>query len=82
MTIRARRRIVTAYAITLLVATQAPALGEPDGGPPRTPEPPRHLVNCPLERVGTQFVRCDNLTGAGVPAPEWVPEYGSTVPTT
>ena len=25
--------------------------------------------NCPLTRVGTQFVRCDNLTGAGVPAP-------------
>lgn len=30
--------------------------------------------NCPLERVGTQFVRCDNLTGDGVPATAWVPE--------
>jgi hypothetical protein len=34
--------------------------------------------NCPLERVGTQFVRCDNLTGAGVPAPSWVPELKSS----
>ena len=30
--------------------------------------------NCPLERVGTEFVRCDNLSGAGVPAAPWVPE--------
>jgi hypothetical protein len=30
--------------------------------------------NCPLARVGTEYVRCDNLTGAGIPAPSWVPE--------
>jgi hypothetical protein len=30
--------------------------------------------NCPLRRVGNQLVRCDNLTGAGVSAPHWVPE--------
>ncbi|PYI66685.1 hypothetical protein CVV68_12790 [Arthrobacter livingstonensis] len=29
---------------------------------------------CPLTRIDTQFVRCDALTGAGVPAPSWVPE--------
>lgn len=29
---------------------------------------------CILERVARQYVRCDNLTGAGVPAPLWVPE--------
>ena len=29
---------------------------------------------CPLTRIGTQLVRCDNLTGAGVPAPYWIPE--------
>lgn len=33
--------------------------------------------NCPLDRLGAQFVRCDNLTGAGVPAPPWVPELES-----
>jgi hypothetical protein len=30
--------------------------------------------NCPLTRIGTQLVRCDNLTGAGVSAPFWIPE--------
>ena len=35
--------------------------------------------NCPLDRVGTQYVRCDNLTGAGVPAPSWVPELEGSV---
>lgn len=34
-------------------------------------QPTRH---CPLTRVGTQFTRCDDLTGAGVPAPSWVSE--------
>ena len=29
---------------------------------------------CLLERVGTQYVRCDDNTGNGVPAPGWVPE--------
>jgi hypothetical protein len=28
---------------------------------------------CWLSRVGTQFVRCDDLTGNGVQAPLWVP---------
>jgi hypothetical protein len=27
----------------------------------------------PLSRVGAQFVRGDNLTGAGVAAPDWIP---------
>jgi len=31
-------------------------------------------VDCPLERIGSQLVRCDNLTGAGVDAPYWIPE--------
>jgi hypothetical protein len=30
--------------------------------------------NCALRRVGTQLVRCDSLTGAGVAAPPWVPQ--------
>jgi hypothetical protein len=29
---------------------------------------------CAPQRVGTQFVACDNLTGNGVPAPAWVDE--------
>jgi len=31
-------------------------------------------ADCPLERIGSQLVRCDNLTGAGAPAPAWIPE--------
>ncbi|MHC6595103.1 hypothetical protein [Arthrobacter sp. C152] len=31
-------------------------------------------VDCPLERIGDQLVRCDNLTGAGTSAPFWIPE--------
>jgi len=34
------------------------------------PTPTNHP--CWLTRVGTQFVRCDNLTGDAVPAPRWV----------
>ena len=30
---------------------------------------------CSLTRIGTQLVHCDNLTGAGVEAPSWVPEH-------
>ncbi|QGN57773.1 hypothetical protein [Nostocoides sp. HKS02] len=29
---------------------------------------------CPLTRLGTQLVRCDNLTGNGATAPLWVPQ--------
>lgn len=31
-------------------------------------------VDCPLERIGAQLVRCDNLTGGDVSAPDWIPE--------
>ena len=34
---------------------------------------------CALTRLGTQYVRCDDLTGAGVPAPDWIPESYSVV---
>jgi hypothetical protein len=29
---------------------------------------------CPVERTGSQVVRCDNLSGAGVPAPPGIPQ--------
>ena len=29
---------------------------------------------CPLRRVATTFVRCDDLTGNDVPAPSWILE--------
>jgi len=79
MTIPARRGVAAVFAITLVAASQAaPAAARPDPGPKRTPEPAViHPATCDLERVGNQFVRCDLLTGAGVPAPQWIPEIGS-----
>jgi hypothetical protein len=42
------------------------------------PDPSQASLNgCPLERIGTQLIRCDNLTGAGVRAPSWIPEVTS-----
>lgn len=44
------------------------------------PDSAQATVNgCPLERIGTQLVRCDYLTGAGVGAPSWIPELTSKV---
>jgi len=42
--------------------------------------PTDHAAACQLQRVGTQFVRCDNLTGNGVAAPAWIPHADSTTP--
>ena len=63
-------------AATLVVAVSAlPAAARQDPGQIDTPAPPTTATPfCPLERVGTQFVACDNLTGNGVPAPRWVHE--------
>ena len=46
---------------------------------PGTPIPTaEHVRACPLQRIGTQFVRCDNLTGNGVAAPGWIPRADAT----
>jgi len=81
-TSRLHRMGLCAAATALLAVTAAiPAQAKEDPGEPTgsstavmqtaTWQEPR---NCPLRRVDTQFVRCDDLTGAGVPAPRWVPE--------
>ncbi|GAA1057210.1 hypothetical protein GCM10017608_07740 [Agromyces luteolus] len=57
--------------VATIAATPANARPEPAPGPTavlQTTGP------CLLERVGTQFVRCDDLTGAGAPAPSHIPE--------
>jgi hypothetical protein len=46
--------------------------------PPDPPQGAAFVNGCPLQRIGTQLVRCDNLTGAGVRAPCWIPELTST----
>ncbi len=68
-------RLVVALAGAALVSlTIVPtAAGRPDDAH-LARQHARSVVFCPLERIGDQFVRCDNLTGAGAPAPWFVPE--------
>jgi hypothetical protein len=62
-----------AAAATIIAGLAAtPATARPDPGEPVQVR--FSYDNCLLSRVGTQLVRCDNLTGGGVPAPLWVPE--------
>jgi hypothetical protein len=61
--------VVLLLTVGVSIAEASPTLEQPS---------PTSPGSCPLQRIGTQFVRCDNLTGAGVPAPQWIPELGST----
>jgi hypothetical protein len=71
MTTRLTRTAATAATTALLIVASAlPAAARPDPGDPLPPQSSR----CPLQRIGRQLVRCDNLTGAGVSAPSWVPQ--------
>jgi hypothetical protein len=63
-----------AAAATLLAGLAAtPAAARPDPGE-RASTWFSSYVNCPLARIDTQLVRCDNLTGAGVAALVGIPE--------
>ena len=66
--------LATTAALTALALGigAGPAAARPDAGPPA----PRvgHAGECSLQRVGTEYVLCDDNTGNGVPAPGWVPE--------
>jgi len=64
----------SACALTLLALTAGPSSARPDAGEPFTHTITVDEGQCPLERVGTQFTRCDDNTGNGVPAPAWIPE--------
>ncbi len=67
-----------ACATTAILTTLAlgsgiePSAARQDAGPTATRTV--HAGQCLLERVATQYVRCDNNTGNGVPAPAWIPE--------
>jgi hypothetical protein len=70
-----RRTITTTIALAGLLVLGAgplPATARQDPGPIVV-----HTIpddgHCTLARVGTQYVKCDNLTGNGVPAPSWIP---------
>lgn len=67
----ARCSAAAAAATIIAGLSVIPAAARPDPGesiPPRFYE-----RNCLLSRIDTQLIRCDNLTGAGVPAPVGVP---------
>ena len=74
-------RLATALALSAVLAGVGtlPAAARPDDGRGGRPGTPRVVVvnagrDCPLRRLDRQLVRCDNLTGAGVPAPLFIPE--------
>ncbi len=58
--------------------TAAPSMARPpDDSVERVVQlaPRPHGVHCPLQRIGTQLVRCDRLTGNGLAAPAHIPEW-------
>ena len=70
-----RRRISAMGAgVLLLLSVWLPVAA---ASPPDPPPDTAFADSCPLQRIGTQLVRCDNLTGAGVRAPSWIPELTS-----
>ncbi|MFE5309144.1 hypothetical protein [Isoptericola sp. NPDC056605] len=62
--------LIVVGLIVAAVLLPAPAGADEIGAGPTTSPP-----GCALERVDDQLVRCDELTGAGVPAPGSVPEW-------
>jgi len=68
----------TAILIMLASPAAVPAMARPLYADP--PVATRKIIfpdsplRCPLLRIDRQLVRCDNLTGAGVAAPLFIPE--------
>jgi hypothetical protein len=59
----------------LIIAGGAPtAAAKPDPGGSGAVSTTILHRSCPLQRVDTHLVRCDDLTGAGVLAPPFIPE--------
>jgi len=74
-TLRVPRGIATPAVLVCVVLLGVVAPGSATALPrPASDDRYAQTANCPLERVGEQFVRCDDLTGDGSPAPLWVPE--------
>jgi hypothetical protein len=64
--------LATTAVLTALALGAGPAAARQDAGPATAGV--GNVGGCSLERIGTQYVRCDDNTGNGVPAPAWVPE--------
>ncbi|KGN42227.1 hypothetical protein [Knoellia aerolata] len=67
--------VATATSALLLLSATPAAFARPEPGPRTVTDIGTSVQHCLLQRAGTQYVRCDDLTGNGVPAPTWVPEY-------
>lgn len=66
---------LAAAALVVALSGSSPALARLDpGGPAGDSHQTIETRHCPLERIGTQLVRCDSLTGTGIEAPTWIPE--------
>ena len=77
VTMHGRRICAIGAGVLLMLSGWLPvATASPPDPPPAT----AFAGGCPLQRIGTQLVRCDNLTGAGVRAPSWIPELTSKAP--
>ena len=63
-------------ALILATFTPVPASARQEPGPRFTiaSTTPHRDGFWPLTRMGTQLVRCDNLTGSGITAPIWIPQ--------
>ena len=68
-------RWVFAAAAGLFVLTAAAAPASSSAARQAFPSmgTPAFGMHCALTRVGTQLFRCDDLSGAGVRAPMWIP---------
>jgi hypothetical protein len=74
VTMHGRRICAIGAGVLLVLSGWLPAA---TASPPDPPQGTAFAHGCPLQRIGTQLVRCDNLTGAGVRAPTWIPELTS-----
>jgi len=64
-------------ALLLSLSAASPALAREEPQPRSVPAG-FYGPHCSLERIGTQYVRGDNLTGPDVPAPRWIREQRSS----
>jgi hypothetical protein len=67
--------LATGLLFTTL-ATGQTASAQDDPGPTPSVTTQKAGLECPLRRVDTHFVRCDDLTGAGATAGSHIPQRG------
>jgi hypothetical protein len=65
---------LTSAVLALTGPTVGPAGARPVEDDPGPAAARLNWRSCPLQRIGSQLVRCDSLTGAGVSAASWIPQ--------